>query len=180
MAFNINTIRQELRGGGARQNLFEVLITIKGATRANEASNKTLFMCQAAQLPSSQVGTIQVPYFGRFLKLAGDRTFDPWTVTIINDEDFLIRNAMEEWSNGINLLQANERELVEYKSTAQVTQYSKTGTAIRTYNFEGIFPSAVSSIDLGWDQNDAIETFQVEFQYDYFTVSGPTGTITGN
>jgi hypothetical protein len=87
---------------------------------------------------------------------------------------------MEEWSNGINLLQANERELVEYKSTAQVTQYSKTGTAIRTYNFEGIFPSAVSSIDLGWDQNDAIETFQVEFQYDYFTVSGPTGTITGN
>ena len=179
MAFDINQIRSELRGGGARQNLFEVTITMKGVANATPASNKTKFMVQAAQLPASNLGTIQVPYFGRMLKLAGDRTFDSWSVNVINDEDFLIRNALEEWSNNINRLRGNTRILQDYKSTATVVQFSKSGQAIREYKFEGIFPSVVSSIDLGWDQNDAIETFQVEFQYDYWTVSGSTGNAGG-
>lgn len=179
MAFDINQIKSELRGGGARQNLFEVTITMKGVANATAASNKTKFMVQAAQLPSSTLGTIQVPYFGRILKLAGDRTFDSWTVNVINDEDFLIRNALEEWSNNINRLQGNRRVLQDYKSTATVVQFSKSGQAIREYKFEGIYPSAIFPIDLGWDQNDTIETFQVEFNYDYWTVSGTTGNAGG-
>lgn len=175
MPYSINEFRQELRLGGARQNLFDVILTIPGD---NEASNKTQFMVQTAQLPASNLGTIQVPYFGRMLKLAGDRTFDPWTVQVINDEDFLIRNALENWSNAINRLEANERILQNYKSVATVNQYSKGGQIIRTYRFEGIYPAVVSPIDLGWDQNDAIETFQVEFQYDYWTVEGATSTVT--
>jgi hypothetical protein len=179
MSFNINEIRQQLRGGGARSNLFDVTITMKGSARSNEASEKTQFMCQATSLPASQLDTIQIPYFGRMLKLAGDRTFEPWTVTVFNDEDFLIRNALESWSNEINTLQANVRRLTDYKSTAVVRQYGKNGNVLRTYNFEGIFPSAVSSIDLSWDQSSSIEVFQVNFDYDYWTVAGPTGTITG-
>ena len=179
MAFNINDIKSELRGGGARQNLFEVTITMKGVSNSQQASQKTKFMVQSAQLPASNLGTIQVPYFGRMLKLAGDRTFDPWSVSVINDEDFLIRNALEEWSNNINKLQTNRRTLQDYKSTANVVQYSKAGQPIREYKFEGIYPAIVAPIELGWDQLDVIETFQVEFQYDYWTVSGTTGNAGG-
>lgn len=169
MAFNVNEIRAQLPFGGARQNLFQVQITNPGN---GVADLKVPFLVQSAQLPASSVGTIPVPYFGRIMKLAGDRTFDPWTVTVMNDEDFLIRNAMEEWSNKINRLEGNVRSLANYKSQAQVTQYAKDGSILRVYQFNGIFPSVVSAIELGWDQNDAIEIFQVEFQYDYWTVEG--------
>jgi hypothetical protein len=174
MAFNINDIRSQLTYGGARQNLFQVNIQNLGN---GSADFKVPFMVQAAQLPASTITPINVPYFGRQLKLAGDRTFQPWTVTIINDEDFLIRNAMEEWSNKINRLQRNVREINKYKSQAQVTQFGKDGTKLRIYEFNGIFPTEISSIDLGWDSDNAYETFQVTFEYDYWTVSGG---VTGN
>jgi hypothetical protein len=177
MAFNINEMKSQLAFGGARQNLFQVRLTNPGN---GTADLKAPFMIQAASLPASNLGTIQVPYFGRFIKLAGDRVYDPWAVTVINDEDFLIRNAMEEWSNRINRFQGNVRELLQYKSDAEVTQYSKDGRALRTYKFVGVWPSIVSAIDLGWDQNDAIELFPVEFQYDYWYVSeGTTGNAGG-
>lgn len=169
MAFNINDIRSNLNFDGARQNLFEVRIT----NPANGVADiKTPFQVQAAQLPASNLGTIQIPYFGRFIKLAGDRVFDPWVVTIMNDEDFLIRDAMEEWSNRINLLEGNIRDIRDYKSQAEVIQYSKDGSVLRIYQFKGLFPSVVSPIDLGWDINDDIERFQVEFQYDSWRISG--------
>lgn len=174
MAFNINDIRSQLTYGGARQNLFQVNIQNLGN---GSADFKVPFMVQAAQLPASTITPINVPYFGRQLKLAGDRTFEPWTVNIINDEDFLIRNAMEEWSNKINRLQRNIREINKYKSQAQVTQFGKDGTKLRIYEFNGIFPTSISAIDLGWDQDNAYETFQVTFEYDYWTV---TGGVTGN
>lgn len=174
MAFNINDIRSQLAYGGARQNLFQVQITNRGNSTADL---KTPFMVQAASLPASTTGVIQVPYFGRMMKLAGDRVYDPWVVTIINDEDFLVRNALEEWSNKINRFEGNVRDLRNYKSQAQVIQYGKDGSIIRIYEFEGLFPSTISQIDLGWDQNDSYETFQVEFQYDLWTV---TGGKTGN
>lgn len=169
MAFNVNEIKSQLAHGGARQNLFQVRLTNRGN---GSADLKLPFMCQAASLPASNLGTIQVPYFGRFIKLAGDRVYDPWTITVINDEDFLVKNAMEEWSNRINRFQGNVRELLDYKSDAEVIQYSKDGRELRTYKFIGIFPSIVSSIDLDWGQNDDIERFQVELQYDYWIVSG--------
>lgn len=174
MAFNINEMRSQLTYGGARQNLFQVQIN-NPANSAGDA--KTRFMCQAAQLPGSDLGVIPVYYFGRQMKLAGDRTFGEWTVTIINDEDFLIRNAMEEWSNAINRLQRNVREINRYKSQAQVTQFAKDGSKLRTYEFSGLFPSNISPIELDWSTTDQIELFQVTFQYDYWTVGQ---TVTGD
>lgn len=171
MAFNINEMRSQLVYGGARQNLFQVRIN----NPANASGDlKTPFMVQAAQIPESSLGVIPVFYFGRQMKLAGDRTFGDWTVTVINDEDFLIRNAMEEWSNRINRLERNVRDINRYKSNATVIQYAKDGTPIREYKFNGIFPSVISPIELDWAATDQIQSFQVTFSYDYWTVSGGT------
>lgn len=182
MAFSINDIRSQLALGGARQSLFQV-------TFQNPANGtgtiKVPFMCKAAQIPATNLGTIEVPYFGRKIKLAGDRTYDSWTVTVINDEDFLIRNAMEEWSNKINTFLGNLRAFGSaapsvYKSVAEVVQFSKTGQPLRTYRFHGIFPESVTAIDLDWAATDAIEEFQVTFQYDWWDVEGATGNAGGN
>ena len=129
MAFNVNEIRSQLTLGGARNSLFQVTIQ----NPANGVADiKVPFLVKAAQIPASTLGTIEVPYFGRKIRLAGDRTFADWTVTVINDEDFLIRNAMEQWSNQIQSLQGNLRTFGGaspslYKAQAQVTQFSKTG-----------------------------------------------------
>ena len=153
MAFNVNEIRSQLTLGGARNSLFQVQFQ----NPANGAGDlKVPFMVRTAQIPSSDLGIIEVPYFGRKIKLAGDRTFADWTVTVINDEDFLIRNAMEEWSNQINSMQGNLRGFgaaspLLYKSTAEVTEFSKTGAPIRTYKFNGIFPTEISPIEMSWE-----------------------------
>lgn len=173
MAFSISDIKAELVSGGARQSLFQVNIN---NPINNEATLKTPFMVQSSHIPASNIGTIQIPYFGRMLKLAGDRTFDPWPVTVINDEDFLIRNAMEEWSNEINTLAGNQRRISRYKSQAQVLQYSKTGEIIREYTFHGIYPAEISQIDLDWGAVDTYQQFNVTFQYDYWTVDGRSNT----
>jgi len=179
MAFNIQEIRSQLALGGARASLFQVQI----ANPANGAGDiKVPFMVKAAQLPASTLGQIEVPYFGRKIKIAGDRTFAEWTVTVINDEDFLIRNAMEQWMNTINSHAGNIREFgsaspLLYKSNAQITQFSKTGVPIREYTFNGMFPTEVSTIEMAWETTDAIEEFTVTFQYDFWEVSGG---VTGN
>jgi hypothetical protein len=174
MAFNINEIKSQLTFGGAKASLFQVAITnpINGV-----ADLKTPFMVQAAQIPEATMGVIEIPYFGRKVKVAGDRTFAEWTVTIINDEDFLIRNAMEQWMASINSHESNTTQLgtssaSEYKAQAQITQYGKTGDALRTYNFNGLFPTTIGAITMDWGSNDAIETFEVTFQYDWWNVSG--------
>lgn len=174
MAFNINDIRSQLVFGGARSNLFSVQIQNAGN---GVADPKVPFLVQSAEIPASTLGTIVVPYFGRQLKLAGDRQYQPWTVTVINDEDFAIRNAMEEWSNEINRFEGNIRDLSKYKSQAQVTQYGKDGRVLRVYEFNGIFPINVSAIQLDWGILDQIETFSVTFEFDYWTIVGGT---TGN
>ena len=175
MAFSINEFKSQLVGGGARGALFQVQITnpILGA-----ADFKVPFMVKAATLPESTTGQIQVPYFGRMVKYAGDRVFQPWNVTIINDEDFAVRNAMEAWSNSINTHITNFRTApANYKAQAQVTQYGKDGSVLREYTFEGLFPTQISTIELGWASQDTIEEFQVSFEYDLWRVSGG---ITGN
>ena len=179
MAFNINEIKSQMLFDGARPALFQVTIQ----NPANSVADiKVPFMCEAAALPAVEFGQVAVPYFGRQIKLAGDRTYADWTVTIINDEDFLIRNAMEEWSNKINSFQGNIRAFgsaspLLYKSQAQVIQYSKTGVPVRTYQFNGIFPTAISEIGLNWATQNEIERFTVTFAVDYWEVSGG---ITGN
>lgn len=173
--FSINNFKSELVGGGARPTLFQVQITnpILGV-----ADFKVPFMVKTASLPASNLGSYTVPYFGRQIKYGGDRTFEPWTVTVINDEDFLIRNAMEAWSNAINSHVSNTRALPQdYKSDAIVTQYTKDLQQLRIYNFEGLFPTVISEIAVAWETQDTIEEFTVTFDYDLWTIVGGT---TGN
>jgi hypothetical protein len=179
MAFNIEEIRSQLTLGGARPSLFQVTLTnpVNGV-----ADLKTPFMVRATAAPASTLGTIRVPYFGRTVKLAGDRTYEGWDVTVMNDEDFLVRNALEQWSHAINSAQGNVRALgssspLLYKSTAEVTQFSKTGAPLRTYRFNGIYPATVSNMDLDWGATDTIQEFRVRFEYDFWEVSGG---VTGN
>lgn len=180
MAFNVDTFRSELALGGARPALFEVqlLSPIGGLVGLDgDLINKSPFMVRATNLPAQTVSSIPVAYFGRQVKVAGNRTFDDWTTTIINDEDFAIRNAMESWHQQINSHVENTRATNQanesYKATARVTQFDKEGGALRTYTFNGLFPINVSDIALSWDA-DGLEEFTVTWSYDYWTVSGST------
>jgi len=176
MAFNINEFKSQLTGGGARPTLFQVQITNPILATADV---KLSFMVKTAAIPGSSVGGFGVPYFGRIVKYAGDRVFEPWPVTVINDEDFAVRNAMEAWSNAINSHDSNTRALPQtYKSNGIVTQYSKDGRALRTYVFEGMYPSTIDSIPLSWAETDTIEEFGVTFEYDLWRVEGITGIST--
>lgn len=171
MAFNINEFQGAMTGGGARPSLFEVTMT----NPFNSASDdKFRFMCRAAQIPGTNVTPINVLYFGRAVKFAGNRTFEDWTTTIINDEDFAVRAGLEEWVQNINSTEGNVRltgaNPEAYKSQAQVRHYGKEGGVLREYKFVGLFPTVVSPIDLDWTATDAIEEYQVTWTYDYFTV----------
>ena len=185
MAFNINEMKNNgLQLGGARPNQFDVTITLPQViTGVNQEKDITLKV-QAAQIPSSTLGVIQVPYFGRFMKYAGDRTFQPWQVNVLNDEDFKFRHALESWSNLINEMVGNKRNVFignAYKTSALVRQYGKRGNILRTYNFNGIFPAQIAEINLEWASNDQIEQFSVVFEYDYWTVvqSSQNDTLSG-
>jgi hypothetical protein len=172
--FNISTFKSRgLTLGGARPSLFEVYLSIPTFVAADTGSDtKFRFTCRAAQLPAATVSAIDVNYFGRPIKFAGDRTFADWTVTVMNDEDFLVRSMFEKWSNALNKLQANVRQAYgsenDYKATLNVLQYSKSGNLIRGYDIIGAFPTTVDSIDLNWDSTNQIETFGVTFSYDYW------------
>lgn len=179
MAFNVNEIKSQLILGGARPSLFQVTIQ----NPANSVADvRVPFMVRATSIPPADLGVMEVPYFGRRIKLAGDRKYGAWQVTVMNDEDFLIRNAMEEWSNRIQSFEGNVRAFgsaspLLYKATAQVVQFSKTGVPIRTYQFNGIFPQEISGMGLDWAEQDRIEEFNITFAYDFWEVSGG---ITGN
>jgi L-arabinose isomerase len=173
MAFSINTFRSNaLNNAGARANLFDVTMT--GAPAAGLNASEFTFACKAAQIPSSAVGVVEVPYFGRVVKVPGNKTFENWTVTIINDEGFEIRNAMEKWITAMGTHEGNVATISAGDGTlygqATVNQYAKAGgTVLEAYNFVNIFPINVAAIDLAWETNDAIEDFTVEFAYDYWT-----------
>jgi hypothetical protein len=164
----VDDFKSKLRGGGARPNLFKA--TINFPSYAGGDVELTSFLCKAAQLPASQMAFFDVPFRGRQLKMAGDRTFEPWTVTIINDTDFGTRNAMERWMNGINGHQANTGLVnpVDYQADLIVEQLNRDGSTSKTYNFRGCFPTLVSAIDVNYETNDVIEEFTVEFQVQYW------------
>lgn len=138
----------------------------------SNASKSIHFLCRATQIPPAPLDSIPVPYFGRKIKIAGDREFPDWTVTILNDEDFAARVMMESWSNRINTMVSNVMDPtmfpLTYKSTAKVLQYGKQGNVIAAYDFIGIFPVNVDAIPLDWDQTNTIEQFDVTFAYDYW------------
>ena len=187
----ISNFKSALIGGGARPNLFEVELTTLPSGIDWDADSFR-YMAKAATLPASNIANIDVPFRGRIFKIAGDRTIDPWTVTIINDEGFKLRNAFEEWANLIAKLENNlgATDPSAYMVNAKVYQLgrgsspsSKTngGTAnsvLKEYEFFDIFPTAVGARDLSYDSTDAIEEFTVDFQvqsYNFAGAGGPNG-----
>jgi hypothetical protein len=183
MPFDITTFRSALNRDGARPNLFEVKMNFPAAVvvGSGEASRELTFMCRSAQLPGSSVGSVVVPYFGREVKFVGNRTFADWTITIINDEDFVIKNAFERWMGGINSHFGNRRNSsfanpTSYTTDAEVVQYGKTGNRIKNYQFIGMFPIDISPIDVDWGANDTIEEFSVTLQYQYW-ISNTTDRV---
>lgn len=170
--FNLQAFKSSgLALGGARPTLFKVdLPTIPGAI--GTATAQVQFLCRAAQVPPAPLDSIPVPYFGRKIQYAGDRDFPPWTVTIMNDDDWALRTAIEGWSNLINPMISNRMDPsvfpTGYKQTALVTQYDKTGNPISVYQFVGIFPTNVDAIQLDWDGTNQIEQFDVTFAYDWW------------
>ena len=176
MAFNVDTFKSNFSDGGARPNLFSVMIT---APAGIEIPDGGQFEVKAAQIPSATIAQIDVPYFGRQIRVAGNRTFEPWTVTIFNKESFAIRNAMESWMQKINSHVGNDLTLTNqgYKAEAIVQHFGKNApTAIAEYRFMGLFPTEISTIELGWDTNDSIEEFTVTFAYDYWEHAGVIGS----
>ena len=187
----ISQFKSQLIGGGARPNLFEVELTTLPAGIAWPADNFR-YMCKAAQLPASVIANIDIPFRGRIFKVAGDRTIEPWSITIINDEDFRIRKAMEEWVDLIAKLENNlgATDPSAYMVNAKVFQLGRGATpssqtnagdrnsVLREYEFIDIFPTSVSSIDLSYDSSDTIEEFVVDFQVQSFAfvdAGGPNG-----
>lgn len=184
MAYTLSSFKNALKSGGARPNLFEVELTLPtNIEKPPSYSDDTFSMlCKSAALPASNVASIDVPFRGRIFKVAGDRTFDTWTITVINDQDFMIRTAMETWMQQIAqysdgsgytspedyMTDAVVRQLGRNASTTNSTEGNGL-KAVKTYKFFDIFPTSVSAIDLSYDTADTIEEFSVEFQVQYWS-----------
>ena len=186
MAFSVTEFKSNLKQGGARPSLFKVeLLYPSGVINPPTRSE---FLIKGASIPASNIGTHEVFFHGKSIKVAGDRTFDTWDTTIINDEDFGIRKALEQWMNLIANHKLNNRnrqysisegENVDYKKILTVSQFSKKGDNIKQYKFINAFPTALSPITLDWGASE-IEEFTCTWTYDYWEYSGSNIDATGN
>ena len=169
---NIADFKAQLIGGGARPNQFRVELAFPSYVTAGViAGQRAQFLCKAAQLPAATIEDIPVQYRGRAVHFAGERTFAPWTVTVINDTTFNIRNAFEIWSNGIqNLTTSNGRTNPrDYQVDLNVHQLDRNGAIIKSYKFVDAYPTNIGAIGLSFDTTNAIEEFEVEFTYNYWS-----------
>ena len=169
----ISDFKSKLKGGGARPNLFEVELTFRsivGVQDENEVIENSRFLVKAANLPASTVANIDIPFRGRILKIAGDRTFETWTITVINDTSFSIRSAFEKWMNTINKLNdgTGETDPALYQVDAKVHQLDREGRTLRKYVFKDVFPTNISAIDLSYETTDTIQEFTVEMQVHFY------------
>lgn len=190
MPFNVQAFRAQMNYDGARPNLFQCDLTFPTLVVGNSAQSKFSFMARAAQLPGDTINQVPQFYFGRELKFAGNRTFTEWTVTVINDEDFVIKDTFEKWMSGMNSHVSNLRTPTfiqgdgGYQQDGYVTQYGKAGDILRQYKFIGMFPIDISPIELDWGANDTIEEYSVTFAYQWWEWSagnnGPTTDTVGN
>ena len=169
---------------GVRPNMFQVDITFPGTVEADQTL--VSYMCKSAALPASNIGVIEVPFRGRTVKIAGDRTFDNWSATFINDKEMKSRSYFEQWLNQINTHKANTGEIQDptaYGRSVVIRQLEKdsspAGSELRSYKLWYAFPISTSAIDLAYDSNDQIEEFSVEFQYSYWTVGDDSDTTAG-
>ena len=177
----ISDFKSKLTGGGARANLFEVVLTFPDAAQpAQDVLDKSRFLVKGARLPASNIAQIEVPFRGRVLKIAGDRTFDSWTVTVINDTDFSIRSAFENWMNTINKLDNNTGLVnpADYQADAYVYQLDRDGQDLRAYRFYDTFPTQVGPIELSYDAQ-GIQEFTVELQVQYIEILKGDSPVSG-
>ena len=180
MAFDVEQFRSSMIMDGARSNLFEIQMSFPSfiVTGFNPA-NVFRFMANSSQLPQSTVGIARQSYFGREVKFPGDRVFTDWSVNIINDETFAIRDTFESWLDAINSHSriARDPRMVYnrgYSVNASITQFGKDGLPIKFYDFIGLFPTQVDPINVSWAQNDTIEEFGVTFSYQYWESNSTT------
>ena len=182
--------------GGARANRFDVLLSFPSdlASTGTDVTKKLAFTCKGASIPASNIGKVEVPYMSRQIAVAGDRTIDDWTITVINDVKYEVRIAFERWMNAINAHENNTAQTSgwhdpkKYYATAIVTQYSREhddAPAAISYTMHGIFPTALSDISLGWGDNDSVEEFTVTLACNWWvpnwdTDSDTVGTVTAN
>lgn len=190
----LDSFKGRMIGGGARPNLFECELYFPQAaipvdTTRSQLTDRSRFLVKAANLPASNVAAINIPFRGRNLKVAGDRTFDIWTITVINDVDFGIRTAFERWMNLINKHEDNAgiTNPTAYQRDMFVRQLGRSGVTgttpssdtqvpvLKQYRFYGTFPTNVSAIDLSYDSTDTIEDFTVDLQVQWFDALDPGG-----
>ena len=177
----ITDFKSKLIGGGARSNLFEVVLNFPSiAPASSEVLDKARFLVKAANLPASNISDITVPFRGRILHVAGDRTFDSWKITVINDTDFAIRSAMENWMNAINRVSDNtgSTDPASYQADATVFQLDRSGETHRSYRFYDIFPTQVAPINLSYD-TEGIQEFTAEFQVHWWGAAKGVGSAAG-
>ena len=178
----ISDFKSRLSGGGARPNLFEVELAFPDAVAiANDVLNKARFLVKAAALPASTIAPVDIPFRGRILKVAGDRTFETWTVTVFNDADFAIRSAFEKWMNAINKLDdaSGITDPEQYQKDAMVHQLDRDGSVLRSYKFWDIYPTNISTIDLSYETTDTIEEFTIEMQVHWWEAFRGTASNAG-
>ena len=173
---NINDFKARLSGGGARANQFKVTMPFPGYSAVGGETSDLAFLCSATSLPGMTIGNIAVPFRGRLLNIAGDRTFNPWSVTILNDTDFKLYRAFERWMNGINNMTDNEglTNPVDYQVDYFLDHLDRDGTTIKQYVFRGAFPTVLADIALAYETNNAVETFDVTLSYQYFETDTTT------
>jgi len=179
----ITDFKSKLTGGGARSNLFEVELAFPSAVQVeglNDILNKARFLVKTAALPASNIAPIEVPFRGRVLKIAGDRTFDTWSITVLNDTDFSIRSAFEKWMNFINKVSDNtgSTNAEDYQADAYVYQLDRSGETLRKYHFFDVFPTQVAPIELSYD-SAGIQEFTVELQVQWWEAVKGTGANAG-
>ena len=173
---NINEFKSRLRGGGARANQFKVTLPFPGYAAVGGETSDLAFLCKASALPGQSIPSIAIPFRGRELKIAGDRAFEDWTITVINDTDFKLYRAFERWMNGINNMTDNEgiANPADYQVDGFIDHLDRNGSTLKSYTYRGLFPTALAGIDLNYATNDAIEEFSVTFNYQYFETDTTT------
>ena len=192
----LDSFKAMMTGGGARSNLFEIELDWPASTKLDTRGNfdlRTRMLVKAASLPASTISNIAIPFRGRQLKIAGDRTFEPWSITVINDIDFDIRNSFERWMNLMNKHEDNAglTDPTEYQKNIIVRQLGRSKVqgmstkdeeipVLKEYQFRGVFPTTVSSIDLSYENTDSIEEFTVELEYQWYdSLNGTSDSILG-
>ena len=173
---NLREFKSKLQFGGARPNLFRVLLSFPSSVTNGNEVEEASFMCKAAQIPPAARGTIEIPFMGRVFKVAGDTTFEEWPITILNDNDFLIRDAFERWVNAITAHEENTGLVQpgDYMVDMTVEQLNRQQEVIKSYTFVDAWPSDIEAIDLSYENTDTIEEFGVTIQYALWTSNTTT------